>query len=244
MIRMALEDLGGVTGLRFDIPARKLEVFHSSDVAPIRAKLENLRLGAVLTGTSAFAGEAVPERKNEANVLRIALGINLFMFVAELSAGLAFQSTGLIADSLDMFADAAVYGVSLYAVGRAARTKLRAAHLSGWLQLVLALAAASEVARRAWFGSDPESLGMMGVAAVAFVANLITLMLLSRHREGGAHMKAGWIFTTNDVLANLGVIIAGALVWWTGAAWPDFVVGAAIAALVLSGAIRILRIRA
>lgn len=68
-------------------------------------------------------------------------------------------------------------------------------------------------------------------------------VLIARHRHGGAHMKASWIFSANDVLANLGVITAGALVAWTGSRLPDLAVGTAVALVVLAGAIRILRLR-
>jgi Co/Zn/Cd efflux system component len=142
-----------------------------------------------------------------------------------------------------MLADAMVYGLSLYAVSRAAHDKLRAAHVSGYLQLALALGALFEVARRFLRGSDPEPLWMMAVAAVALVANVACLVLITRHRHGGAHMKASYIFSTNDVIANLGVIGAGILVTVTGSRYPDLMIGAIIGALVLSGAVRILRLR-
>ena len=116
---------------------------------------------------------------------------------------------GLLADSLDMFADAGVYGLALYAVRRNAQTKVRTAQVTGWLQGALA----------------------------------ICLWLVSRHREGGARMKASTIFSTNDVIANLGVIAAGVLVALTGETYPDLVVGAIIALVVLFGARRILRLR-
>ena len=94
------------------------------------------------------------------------LAINAVMFALEFGVGIVAQSTGLIADSLDMFADAAVYGASLYAVGKAARLKLKAAHFSGWLQLALAVGVLLEVFRRAVYGSEPVSVLMMGAGAV------------------------------------------------------------------------------
>lgn len=133
--------------------------------------------------------------------------------------------------------------MSLYAVGRAAAIKLRAARLAGWLQLALAIGALIEVIRRAVFGSEPVSALMMGMGAVALAANVASLLLLARHRGGGAHMRASWIFSTNDVLANLGVIVAGALVLVTGSALPDLVIGTLIALVVANGARRILALR-
>ena len=83
---------------------------------------------------------------------------------------------------------------------------------------------------------------MMGVAVVALIANAVTIWLLARHRTRGAHMKASWIFTTNDVIANLGVILGAVLIRVSGSAIPDLVVGGVIAAIAQSGAMRILRL--
>lgn len=180
----------------------------------------------------------------EAKTLRWLLAINAAMFAVEIVTGWLAQSTGLLADSLDMFADAAVYGLALYAVGRDTGHQQRAARLSGWLQLLLALGALAEVLRRAWIGSEPEPMPMMGIALLALAANVACLALLARHRDGGVHMRASWIFSTNDVLANLGVIVAGALVAWSGSNIPDLAIGTLIAVLVLNGARRILRLQA
>jgi len=173
----------------------------------------------------------------------VLLGINAIMFVVELVAGWSAESTGLIADSLDMLADAVVYGLALYAVGRAAHVKARAAHLSGAFQGLLAVGVFADVLRRFTTGSAPEPPTMISVSTLALVANVSCLFLLAKHRDGEAHMRASWIFSTNDVLANLGVIAAAALVAWTGSPLPDLVVGTAIAALVLVGAFRISRLR-
>jgi Co/Zn/Cd efflux system component len=178
----------------------------------------------------------------EGGTLRVLLALNAAMFAVEGVAGWLAQSTGLLADSLDMLADAAVYGLALYAVGREPSLKRRAAHLSGWLQLALALGAFAEVARRAVHGSEPEPPAMVGVSLVALAANVTCLVLVHRHRHRGAHMEASYIFSANDVLANLGVIAAGGLVYATGSPLPDLVIGAAIAGLVLRGAVRILRL--
>jgi Co/Zn/Cd efflux system component len=166
------------------------------------------------------------------------------MFVTELIVGVWAQSTGLIADSLDMLADAAVYSVALLAVGLSATKKVRAAHLSGWLQALLAAGVLFEVARRFWAGTEPMSTLMIVMASVALIANTLCLYLISQSRSDGAHMKATKIFSTNDVLANLGVIVAGGLVAWTGSGYPDLVIGCIIGIIVLDGARRILALRA
>lgn len=245
LVRMALEPLPEVRELRFDLEARRLRVWHSGAAETVLARLEPLGFGARLDRTADAASEAPPavDPAAEARALRLLLAINAVMFVVELALGVVAQSTGLIADSLDMLADAAVYGLSLHAVGRAIADQRRAAKLSGGLQLLLALGALGEVARRAVMGSEPVEALMIGVAVLALLANVSCIAILARHREGGVHLKASWIFSTNDALANVGVVVAGVLVGVTGSAWPDLVVGAAVGLLVLLGAVRILRLR-
>jgi Co/Zn/Cd efflux system component len=179
--------------------------------------------------------------QGQRGVLRVLLAINAVMFVAELGAGWWGQSTSLIADAMDMFADALVYGLGLYAVGRPAAAKVRAAHLSGVFQILLGLGVALDISRRALVGSEPESLFMVGVGLVALVANVVCLVLISRHRDGEVHMRASWIFSKNDVIANVGVIAGGLLVHWSGSRWPDLVIGAMIALLVIRGGVQIVR---
>ena len=176
----------------------------------------------------------------ERKTLIALLAINAVMFFAEIILGLLAESAGLVADSLDMLADAGVYGISLYVVGRGIRHQSRAASVSGVLQIVLGIGVFAEVLRRLYFGSEPESLLIMAVGAVALMANIYCLILISRHRNAGVHMRASWIFSTNDVIANLGVIISGALVWLFGSRYPDLFVGAVISVVVVRGGFKIL----
>jgi Co/Zn/Cd efflux system component len=251
MVRMALEPLAEVAALAFDLPGRRLQVFHDGDVAPIAARLDSLGLWARLDSSEMVERAAVEQQQRQdaeqgsrqAGVLKWLLAINALMFVVELGAGWQAESTGLIADSLDMFADAAVYGVALFAVGRAVGWQVRAARFAGVLQLILALGALAEVGRRFVYGSEPQSLSMMGIGLLALLANVTCLWLISGHRDGGAHMRASWIFSANDVLANLGVIVAGTLVAWSGSPWPDLLIGSVVGLLVLDGARRILMLR-
>jgi Co/Zn/Cd efflux system component len=246
LVRLALEGAEGVAELRFDLQARTLTVLHAGDPAPLLARLAPLGLGAAVAGSAAAApGEASAPAGEalEARTLRLLLALNGAMFAVELAAGWLAESTGLVADSLDMLADAMVYGLALLAVGRAGPAKLRAAHLSGLFQALLAAGVLADVARRLLLGSAPEPPAMIGVSALALAVNAACLLLIARHRHGGAHMRASWIFSTNDVIANLGVIAAGALVAWTGSRLPDLAIGTAVALLVLAGAVRILRLR-
>lgn len=251
MIRLALESVPQLRSLRFDLTQRQLQAIHDGPAEPITARLTPLGLGAALTGTVPASdadmggeeSELDEASELEARTLKLLLAINGVMFVVELVMGLIAQSTGLLADSLDMFADAAVYGLALYAVGKAVQHKVRAAHMAGWLQMALALGALTEVGRRFFLGSEPQSALMMGIAGLALVANVSCLWLISEQRDRGAHMQASWIFSSNDVLANVGVIIAGALVAWTHSPYPDLVIGTVIGLVVLNGARRILALK-
>ncbi|HDZ58190.1 MAG TPA: cation transporter [Pseudomonas xinjiangensis] len=251
IIRLALNGFDEIRKLSFDLSNRQLEIIHEGAAEPITSKLATLGLGASLQKTQAADPEAIKASENsaasnaqESSTLRVLLGINAFMFVVEMSAGLIAQSTGLIADSLDMFADALVYALALFAVGHGVKMQVRAAHMAGVLQLILALGVLIEVGRRFIFGSEPESLMMMAVAFVALIANVGCLLLISKHREGGAHMKASWIFSANDVVINIGVIAAGGLVAWTGSSYPDLIIGTVVGLIVLNGARRILALKA
>lgn len=189
-----------------------------------------------MSGCSCEAQAAALERKT----LWMLLAINGVMFVVEALAGWRGESAGLLADSLDMLADASVYGVALYAVGRSLRLQAQAASASGIVQIALGCGVLIEVVRRFVYGSDPVSTLIMAVGLAALIANVSCLLLLAKHREGGIHMRASWIFSTNDVIANLGVIVSGALVMYLDTRLPDLIIGALIATIVIRGGVRIL----
>ena len=179
--------------------------------------------------------------KSESRVLIVLLLINGIMFVAEFGVGWWAQSTALIADAMDMLADAMVYGVGLYAVGKSLLVKIHAARFSGSLQIILGLLVLVDIVRRIIVGSEPVSALMMGMGVIALVANITCLILIAKHREGEVHMRASWIFSKNDVIANLGVILAGGLVAWSGSRLPDLVIGLLVAMIVIRGGFLILQ---
>lgn len=179
--------------------------------------------------------------KIQRHALLLLLVINATMFCLELVAGILANSTALLADSLDMFADAAIYGIALYAVGKAHSVKRLAAFISGIFQGVLGLMVVGEVVRHFLYGSEPASLIMIVVGAAAIAANFSCLWLLRNQRRGEVHMRASWIFTRTDAIANLGTILAGGLVLATRNALPDLIVGAAVSLIVLYGSFEIIR---
>lgn len=177
--------------------------------------------------------------KEQKNVLITLLLINGFMFVFEITLGWYAQSTGLIADSVDMLADAVVYAIGLYAIGKSLQHKARAALLSGWFQGAIALLILVDVIRRVLVGSEPVSAFMVGVGLVALIANVFCLILIQKHKDGEVHMRASWVFSKNDVIANAGVIVGGLLVWLLESRWPDLVIGGIIGLIIFRGALHI-----
>ena len=136
LVRTAFASIDEALTFEFDIPtSRKVRIYHPDIAETVEKNMTSVGLGAKLISVEPVGREAAraaqetakSEEVREARVLRWLLAINAVMFVLELSTGIVAQSTGLIADSLDMFADTAVYGVSLYAVGKAAKLKLKAA---------------------------------------------------------------------------------------------------------------------
>jgi len=175
----------------------------------------------------------------ESKTLIILIAINGLMFLAEIVAGIISDSTALIADSLDMLADASVYGLALYAVGGSKLMKARSAILAGGTQMILGVSVLIDIVRRFIMGSEPDSVFMVLIGIIALVANIICLALIYKHRQGDVHMRASWIFSKNDVIANIGVIIGGLLVAYLGSPYPDLIIGLIITVIVIKGSIDI-----
>ncbi len=243
MIRLKLQGLHFMK-LDFDIPNRNLYVYHESDITSIFNAVNDLNLGASLIGSEESNYTHVSEdHSKEKKLLWTVLLINLSLFILEIIAGFISESMGLVADSLDMLADTMVYGLSLYAIGHLASKKKQIAKLSGYFQMALALFGIIEVIRR-FLGIEevPEFQLMIIISLFALVGNAVSLYLLQKSKSKEVHMQASVIFTSNDVIVNIGVILAGAIVYFTNSKYPDLIVGSIVFVLVAKGAIRILKL--
>ena len=181
------------------------------------------------------------KHQEQRHTLWLLLGINAVMFCIELSIGILGQSVGLISDAIDMLADALVYGIGLYAVGKSMHIKHRTAHYSGVFQIILALGVLADVLRRFLLGSEPESMLMMGFGLLALLANIWCVLIIAKHRHGEIHMRASWIFSKNDVIANVGVIVSGILVYFFDSHLPDLLIACAIAMIIIHGGMSIIK---
>jgi len=174
-------------------------------------------------------------------VFRIVFWINVIMFLLEAGAGILSHSTALLADSVDMLGDAIVYGFSLYVIGRGGTWQARAAILKGLIMAVFGLGVFVQVVIKVSQGLVPvaEVMGLFG--ALALIANVFCLILLWRHRHDDINMRSSWVCSRNDVIGNIGVLLAALGVSLTGSAWPDIVIGLLVAAIFCRSAILVLR---
>ena len=182
-----------------------------------------------------------PETPQQRHILKIAFGLNATMFIVGVTAGLIARSSGLIADGLDMLADATAYAIALAAAGQSSLFKVSAARGSGIVLLALGILVLGDVGRRFFVGAPPEGWLMIAVASVALIVNANVLRMLSRQRSHEVHLRATVIFTRVDVIANIAVIVSGTIVLATGFRFVDLAVGAAIGAYVIKEAMEILR---
>lgn len=245
LIRMKLADCTFIKHLDFEIQDRKLTIFHEGKSPKILSLLEELKLSTMLIAdvetkeTTFNTADSGKERR----ILWAVLSINFTFFLIEMLFGWFSKSMGLVADSLDMLADSIVYALSLLAVGQSLIRKKQVAKWSGYMQILLALIGLSEVIRR-FIGSEemPVFQTMIVVSLLALMANALSLYLIQKAKSKEAHMQASAIFTSNDIIINIGVILAGLLVYLTNNQYPDLLIGTIVFVIVIRGAIRILKL--
>lgn len=244
LIRMKLEGLSNIKSLAFDIENRKLTVFHSEETGEIEKHLKELNLGAKRQETIVTQQDEIKDNTSvQSKLLWTVLIINFVFFIIEITMGFISNSMGLVADSLDMLADTFVYGLSIWAVGSTVIRKKKVAKLSGYFQIALALLGLTEIIRR-FISTEvvPDFRTMIIVSVLALIANSVCLYLLQKSKSKEAHMKATMIFTSNDIIINTGVIVAGILVLLTQSKYPDLIIGAIVFFVVVKGAFRILKL--
>lgn len=243
LIRVKLQEVAGIRYLDFDLPNRTLNVFHEGPADTVESALLSLGLGGRCVATQPAGQPDVEDTTLQKRLLLTVLAINFALFIVEVVGGWLAGSMGLVADSLDMLSDAFVYGISLLAIGSTTTRKKQVARLAGFFQLALAVLGFSEVLRRFFtMETPPDVSAMILISILALAGNAACLYLLQQSRSREAHMRASMIFTSNDVVVNLGVIVAGLLVYSLNSCIPDLVIGGLVFVIVLYGAIRILKL--
>jgi Co/Zn/Cd efflux system component len=164
-------------------------------------------------------------QKQQTKVLWAVLVINVVMFVVEFGAGIQADSLSLTGDSLDMLGDALVYGSSLYVINRGRKAQAGAAFLKGIIMFLFAIAVFARATYQLFAGAAPEAKIMSTIGVIALLANLLCLLLLTRHRKDNLNMSSVWLCSRNDIIANTSVLVAAGLVFLTHSVLPDLVVG-------------------
>jgi Co/Zn/Cd efflux system component len=174
-------------------------------------------------------------------VLWTVIAINAAMFAIETAAGQLAGSQALKADALDFLADTVTYGLSLAVIGASFRVRSTAALLKGAsLSLMAAWVLGSTLYQTLVLGL-PDASVMGSIGALALAANLASVLLLARYKDGDANVRSVWLCSRNDAVGNFVVMIAALGVWGADTAWPDLVVAGLMAGIFLSSSVQILR---
>ncbi len=171
-----------------------------------------------------------------AKILKQVMWINYSVFFIEFICGYYSKSTALMADSLDLLGDAAIYGISWYALTQGPLWNVRAGFFKGLVMAMFGFFVLGQAVYRAISGTVPFSLTVTGIGLMALFANAICMLFLFKYRETDINMRSTWLCSRNDIFANIGVLISAGLVALTGSGMPDVIIGFAIAALYLKTA--------
>lgn len=167
------------------------------------------------------------------------MGLNITYGAIEIGGGFLAGSQGLKADALDFLGDGTITLLGLVAITWAPIWRARAALLQGVFLAVMGIGVIAATVYRVFVLALPEAELMGAFGSGALVVNMLCAAILMKHRTGDANVRAVWLFSRNDALGNLAIIVAAGLVWLTATPWPDLVVAAAIAGLFLQSAWKI-----
>lgn len=193
--------------------------------------------GCGCTGNPRFDGVDPRYRR----VLWLVIGINAAMFLTEMVAGQLAGSQALKADALDFLGDTLTYGISLAVIGQSLRLRARAAMLKGASLSLMGLWVLGSTAYHVLVLNAPRAEIMGGIGLLALAANLSSVLLLLRYKDGDANVRSVWLCSRNDAIGNLMVMVAALAVWNSAAAWPDLIVAGIMAGVFMTSAAQILR---
>lgn len=182
--------------------------------------------------------ETVKELKR---VLYLVFFINAGMFLTEVVSGIIANSSALLADSLDMFGDTFVYGLSLFVLTKHHKIQAKVSMIKGMIMLLFGLYIFWEAFHKLTHQIIPTAQTISFIGLLALIANTTCFFLLKKHQNKNLNLKSAWICSRNDMYGNMGVIGAGLLVGYFNSVWPDVIIGLGIALLVLHSSVKIIR---
>ena len=173
--------------------------------------------------------------------LWVVIAINAGMFLVETGGGALAGSQALQADALDFLGDALTYGLTLAVIGSSVVVRARAALIKGVSLTLMGLWVFGATAYHVLIVGVPraEVMGVIGILALA--ANVTSVLLLAKYKDGDANVRSVWLCSRNDAIGNVAVMIAALAVWGTATKWPDLLVAAIMAGLFLYSSAQILR---
>lgn len=174
-------------------------------------------------------------------VLLVVIAINAFMFLVEMPMGFVGQSQALKADALDFLGDTLTYAISLAVIGKAATLRAKIALLKGVSLAAMGIWVLGSTLYSVFYMPTPAAMIMGSVGFAALAANVISVLLLMRFKDGDANVRSVWLCSRNDAIGNIMVMVAASGVWLSGTGWPDLIVAAFMASLFLSGSFTIIR---
>ena len=162
--------------------------------------------------------------------------LNGAMFAVEITAGALAGSQALKADALDFLGDSLTYGLSLAVLGMPLARRALAALLKGVSLLAMGLWVLGSTLWQVFVFGLPQAEVMGIVGVLALLANVASVLILMRWKDGDANVRSVWLCSRNDAIGNVAVIGAAGLVALTASPWPDLVVAFFMAALFVSSA--------
>lgn len=174
-------------------------------------------------------------------VLMMVIAINAIMFLVEMPMGFFGQSQALKADALDFLGDTLTYAISLAVIGKSLAVRAKVAMIKGVSLAAMGCWVLGSTLYSAFYMQEPMPLVMGSIGAAALLANVASVLLLVRFKDGDANVRSVWLCSRNDAIGNVLVMLAASGVWFSGTGWPDLIVAGFMATLFLSGSFAIIR---
>ncbi len=240
-IESAARKVPGVNRVQVSLVTQSMVV--EAESPSVLPELEGVvrALGYQVDSVEVDSGAAAHQTPAYRRALLVVVLLNVGFGIVEIVGGFMSQSQALKADALDFLGDGLITGLGLAALHWSTVWRARSALVQGWFLGLLGLGVFASTVYRFWFTQEPRSEVMGILGGIALIVNVLAAAVLLPHRSGDANVKAVWLFSRNDALGNLAVVIAAGLVYWLKSAWPDLIVAAIVASLFLHSAWSIIR---
>lgn len=175
----------------------------------------------------------IPELRR---ILIAVIVINAAMFAIDMAAGSFAGSQSLMADGLDFLGDTLTYGLSLWALSWSIQGRAWATIFKSGLLVLMALYVLVSTLYHVFVLGIPIASVMISIAILALIANVVSVLLVMRFRQGDSNLRSVWLCSRNDMFGNIAVMAAALGVFGTGTAWPDLIVAGIMSGLFLQTA--------